>query len=180
MKFIKTDFKDCFIIEIEKKIDDRGFFARIWDKEIFKKYKINEDFIQSSISVNKKKFTLRGIHYQKKPYEESKIVRCTKGSIFDVVVDLRPDSKTYKKWISVELSSENYRMIYIPKGIAHGFQTLENNTEVLYQISEKHKPSFSSGIRWNDPQFQIKWPNNHPTLSEKDKRYPDFKEMVNK
>jgi len=176
MKLIKTDFNGCYIIEIEKKIDERGFFARTWDQNIFKKNNLNENLVQCSISFNKKKYTLRGIHYQTDPHEEDKLVRCTKGKLYDVIIDLRPDSDTFKKWINVELSQDNYRMIYIPKGMAHGFQTLEDNTEVFYQISQKYSAEHSKGIRWNDPEFSIKWPNDVPILSKKDSNYLDFKE----
>ena len=122
--------------------------------------------------------TLRGIHYQTYPHEEDKLVRCTRGRIFDVVVDLRPNSKTYKKWMGVELSEENYRMIYIPKGIAHGFQTLEDNTEVFYQISDEYMPNYSKGIRWNDPTFDIEWPIDSPIMSQRDKEYPNFEKSM--
>ena len=176
MKFIKTDFEGCYIIEIEKKADGRGFFARTWDKDIFNKHNLNENLVQCSISFNEKKHTLRGMHFQVHPYEEVKLVRCIKERIFDVIIDLRTDSNTFKKWISVELSTENFRMIYIPEGMAHGFQTLEDNTEVSYQMSQYHSPEYSKGIRWNDTEFSIKWPNELPILSEKDSKYLDFKE----
>ena len=180
MKFIKTDFDGCYIIELEKKIDHRGYFVRTLDKEILKNNNVNENFVQSSISFNENKYTLRGMHYQIKPYEEEKLVMCTRGKIMDVVIDLRKDSRTFKKWISVELSQDNLCMIYIPKGMAHGFQTLEENTEVFYQMSEYYSPEHSRGIRWNDPEFSIKWPNESPILSEKDQKYLDFKEMGEK
>ncbi len=176
MKLVKTDLEGCYILEIEKKSDERGFFARVWDKKIFKKNHLNENLVQTSISFNKKKYTLRGMHYQNSPYEEVKVVRCTRGKIFDVVIDLRTDSDTFKKWISVELSENNYQMIYIPKGMAHGFQTLEDDTEVFYQISQYYYPEYSKGIRWDDPEFSIKWPSELPILSEKDSKYANFKE----
>ena len=156
MIFSKTKLSDACIIEIEKIEDKRGFFARIWDKEKFLENGIGSEFLQSSISLSKKKGTIRGMHYQTKPFEESKIVRCTRGSIFDVIIDLRADSKTFKEWFGIELSENNYRCMYIPKGFAHGFQTLENNSEVLYQISEIYKPKYSKGIRLNDKFFEIK------------------------
>lgn len=178
MKFLETDFKNCFLIDIDKEIDHRGFFARVWDKKIFTSHNINTNLSQCSISANKKIGTLRGIHYQTYPHEEDKLVRCTRGRIFDVVVDLRPNSKTYKKWMGVELSEENYRMIYIPKGIAHGFQTLEDNTEVFYQISDEYMPNYSKGIRWNDPAFHIEWPIDSPIMSQRDKEYPNFEKSM--
>lgn len=176
MKFVETDFKDCYIIDVKREIDRRGFFARVWDKEIFEKYNLNTDLVQCSISFNEKKNTLRGMHYQIHPYQEVKLVRCTNGRIFDVVIDLRRDSKTYKRWMGIELTRENFRMIYIPEGMAHGFQTLEDNTEVFYQISQQYMPQYSRGIRWNDPSFSIKWPYELPILSEKDGKYPNFEE----
>lgn len=175
MKFIKSDFDGCYIIELEKKIDKRGYFARTWDKEIFQNNNINGNFVQSSISFNEKKYTLRGMHYQNRPNEEEKLVMCNRGKIFDVVIDLRKDSRTFKKWTSFELSHENLRMIYIPKGIAHGFQTLEDNTSVIYQMTQYYSPENSTGIRWNDPEFSIEWPNKSPIISEKDRNYLDFK-----
>ncbi len=171
MKFVKTDFDGCYVIEIEKKIDERGFFTRIWDKDIFKKNDLNENLVQCSISFNVKKHTLRGMHYQSSPYEEDKVVRCTRGKIFDVIIDLRKDSNTFKKWIGIELSQENFRMIYIPKGIAHGFQTLEDNTEVFYQISKDYMPEYARGKLYSDPIFNISWPIKSPIVSEKDQQW---------
>ena len=174
MIFSKTKLSDACIIEIEKIEDERGFFARIWDKEKFLENGIGSEFLQSSISLSKKKGTIRGMHYQTKPFEESKIVRCTRGSIFDVIIDLRADSKTFKEWFGIELSENNYRCMYIPKGFAHGFQTLENDSEVSYQISETYKPEYSKGIRWNDEFFEIKWPLIPTIMSKKDEKFPKF------
>ena len=137
---------------------------------------MNENLEQCNISFNLKKNTLRGIHYQTYPYDEAKLVRCTRGKIFDVIIDLRPDSNNFKKWMSIELSSENFHMIYIPEGMAHGFQTLEDNTEVFYQMTQNYMPEFSKGIRWDDQMFNINWPNESPILSKKDREYLDFKE----
>tara|TARA_B110001454_G_scaffold6672_1_gene6234 strand:+ start:483 stop:1025 length:543 start_codon:yes stop_codon:yes gene_type:complete len=176
MKFIETEFEGCYIIEIEKQVDQRGHFARIWDNKILEKNNLNHNFVQSSISFNNKKYTLRGMHYQTNPYEEEKLVRCSKGKIFDVIIDIRKKSKTYKKWIGTELSEKNSRMIYIPKGMAHGFLTLDDNTEIVYEISQYYSLEHSKGIRWNDPKFSIKWPNWSPILSEKDSKYLDFKD----
>jgi len=174
MIFSKTKLSDACIIEIEKFDDERGFFARIWDKEKFLENGINDEFLQHSISLSKKKGTIRGMHYQIKPFEESKIVRCTRGSIFDVIIDLRPDSKNFKKWCSFELTEDNYKMLYIPKGFAHGFQTLEDNTEISYQISEFYHPEYTKGIRWDDKTFRIEWPLNVSLISEKDLDYTPF------
>jgi dTDP-4-dehydrorhamnose 3,5-epimerase len=176
MKFIQTDFDGCYIIEIEKKTDERGHFSRILDKKLFEKNNLNFNFVQSSISFNKKKYTLRGMHYQTNPYEEEKLVRCSKGKIFDVIIDIRKKSKTYKKWIGTELSEKNSRMIYIPKGMAHGFLTLNDNTEIVYEMSQYYSLEHNKGIRWNDPEFSIKWPKEISILSEKDKNYLNFNE----
>ena len=174
MEFIKTNFKDCYIIEIEKKKDDRGFFARSYDSKIFEEYKLEKNIVQCNISFNLKKNTIRGMHYQISPYEEAKLVRCTRGKIMDVIIDLRPNSITFKKWLSVELSEDNFRTLYIPKGMAHGFQTLVDNTEVFYQMTQKYMPKFAKGIRWNDTAFNIKWPNKSPIISNKDNEYDDY------
>ncbi len=174
LKFSETKLLGAYIIEIEKIEDERGFFARIFDKEEFSKYDLNTDMVQFSISQNLKKGTIRGMHYQTKPYEESKLVRCLKGKIFDIIIDLRPNSKTYKKWFSLELSANNYKMLYIPKGFAHGFQTLEDNTETSYQISEFYHPEYAKGIRWDDKEFGIKWPLNVSLISENDLDYTPF------
>ena len=171
MKFLETDLDEAYIIELDKLEDNRGFFTRTWDKKIFDQKKLNSDLVQMSFSFNKQKGTLRGMHFQEKPFEEVKIVRCLKGKIFDVIIDLRKKSKTYKKWISVELSSNNLKMFYIPEGFAHGFQTLEDNTEVFYQMSNWFSPEHAHGIRWNDTQFNIKWPIENPIISKKDLSY---------
>ena len=174
MIFSESSISGAYIIEIEKIEDERGFFARTWDKKEFLKNELETDFVQFSISQNKKKGTIRGMHYQSKPYEEIKIVTCTKGKIFDVIIDLRENSSTFKKWFSVELSSNNHKMLYIPKGCAHGFQTLEDNTEVFYQISEYYNSIHYRGIRWDDKTFQINWPLNITEISNKDLSNPLF------
>ena len=171
MKFVETSLKGSYIIELEKLEDERGFFTRMWDEEIFQNKKLNSRLVQISLSSNKKKGTLRGMHFQEKPFEETKIVRCVKGKIFDVIIDLRSNSKTYKKWISIELNSNDLKMIYIPEGFAHGFQTLEDNTEVMYQMSNWFSPEHAKGIRWNDQKFNIKWPINEPIISKKDQSH---------
>ena len=168
MKFLETKLKDLFIIEPEKSEDGRGSFYRIWDKKIFQENGLNDNLVQISISFNKKKGTLRGMHFQTKPFEESKIVRCTKGKIFDVVIDLRPESKTFMNWASFELDSNESKILYIPEGFAHGFQTLEDNTEIVYQISNWYSPEHASGLRWDDNKFQINWPIQNPIISKKD------------
>ena len=168
MKFLETKLKDVIIIEPETSEDERGSFYRIWDKKIFQENGLNDNLVQISISFNKKKGTLRGMHFQKKPFEEAKIVRCTKGKIFDVVIDLRPESKTFMNWTSFELDSNESKILYIPEGFAHGFQTLEDNTEIVYQISNWYSPEHASGLRWDDNKLQINWPIQNPIISKKD------------
>lgn len=176
MIFNKTEFNGVFIIEIEKQIDERGFFARTWDKKKFEEYNLNSKLVQCNVSFNKKKGVLRGMHYQIAPYEEAKLIRCTKGKIFDVIIDLRPKSNTFRQWFGVEISDENYKMLYVPEGFAHGFQTLEDNTEIFYQMSEMYMPDYVRGIRYNDSIFDINWPITPAIISEKDRIYPSFKE----
>jgi dTDP-4-dehydrorhamnose 3,5-epimerase len=176
MIFNKTDFKGVFIIDLEKQTDERGFFARTWDMKKFEENGLNSKLVQCNVSFNKKKGTLRGMHYQVAPYEEAKLIRCTRGKIFDAIIDLRPESNTFKQWFGIDISDENYKMLYIPEGFAHGFQTLEDNTEVFYQMSEMYMPDYARGIRYDDGMFDIKWPITPPIISEKDRIYPSFKE----
>ena len=171
MKFIETPLKGAFIIEPEPVRDQRGFFSRTWCKHEFAEHELAFEIVQCSISYNVKKGTLRGMHYQSLPHEEAKLVSCIRGSIYDVIVDLRPDSSTYIKWFSLELNETNRRFIYIPKGFAHGFQSLEDNTEVFYQISEFYNPNSSKGILWNDASLQINWPLSISEISDKDLSY---------
>ena len=175
MNFIATDLEGAYIIEIEAHEDERGFFARAWCEDEFLEHGLNPKMKQCNISFNHKKGTLRGMHYQMDPYGEVKIVRCTKGAIFDVVIDLRLNSSTYKQHVSVELNEENRRMLYIPEGFAHGFQTLEDNTEVFYQMASSFVPEAANGVRWNDSVFNIKWPEEkNRVISARDKTYADF------
>ena len=175
MKFSPAGLVGAYVIDIEPVLDERGFFARSWCREEFEKHGLNTDLAQCSVSFNKKHGTLRGMHYQGKPHEEVKVVRCTHGAIYDVIVDLRPESATFKQWIAVELSAANRRMIYIPAGVAHGFQSLIDDTEVLYHISEFYCPESAKSVRWDDPAFGIKWPPAaERVISEKDRQYPDF------
>lgn len=174
MRFIETELKGAFLIDPELLEDERGFFARTWCRKEFEQHGLNSDWVQCSISYNKRKGTLRGMHYQVAPFAETKLVRCTMGAIYDVIIDLRPDSKTYRHWISAELSAENRKMIYIPQGFAHGFQTLVDNTEVFYQMSEFYAPEYARAVRWNDPQFKILWPDSDRAMSEKDQKIEDF------
>ncbi len=175
MIFRETELKGLYEIGLEPREDERGFFARSYCKEEFKKHGLNFDIVQSSISYNKKKATLRGMHYQAAPHEEEKLVSCISGSIRDVVIDLRPGSPTYCKWFSADLSAKDRKSLYIPKGFAHGFQTMQDDTAILYHMSEYYYPECSRGIRWDDPFFSIEWPSGKPVISDKDKTYPFFK-----
>ena len=177
LKFKSTKFKNLFIIEIEPIEDDRGFFARIWDRKIFQDNGLNYDFVQSSISYNFKKGTLRGLHYQIKPYEEAKLVDCIKGKIFDVVIDLRSDSQTYLQSFEIELNSKDNKILFIPEGFAHGFQTLEDETEVFYHTSQFYSPIAEKGIKWDDPKFGINWPYDVTSISEKDQNLNYFSKI---
>lgn len=174
MIFTETELKGAFVIEPERREDERGFFARAWDQQEFEARGLNPRLVQSNISFNKKKGTLRGMHYQVPPYEEAKLVRCTKGSIYDAIVDLRSHSPSFKQWLGVELTEDNHRMLYVPEGFAHGYLTLEDDTEVLYQVSEFHAPEFARGVRWDDPAFGISWPADVRVILERDRQFPDF------
>jgi dTDP-4-dehydrorhamnose 3,5-epimerase len=175
MVFRETKLRGCFIVEIEKVEDQRGFFARGWCKREFESHGLESRLVQANISLSKKKGTLRGLHYQVPTYEETKLIRCTRGSVYDVVVDLRPNSPTYMHWMAVELTAGNYRMFYVPRGFARGYQTLEDNTEIFYQVSEFYTPAAERGIRYDDPVFSISWPLRVEEISDKDKSWPDYK-----
>lgn len=172
MKFTPLPLQGAFVIEPEPIADERGFFARTFCREEFAAHGLNPDLVQCSVSFNKKKGTLRGMHFQQKPYEEVKVVRCTRGTAYDVIVDLRPASSTFRRWAGVELSAVNWKMIYVPQGFAHGFQTLENNTEVFYQMSEYFHHESASGVRVDDPCFSIEWPLSDSIISPRDLSYP--------
>jgi len=174
MIFKEARLKGAYITEIEPLEDERGFFARTFDQKEFEERGLNPCIVQCNVSYNKKRGTVRGMHYQIAPYQEAKLVCCTKGAIYDVALDLRLDSPTLKQWIAVELTAENRRMLYIPEGFAHGFQTLEDNTEVFYQMSEFYHPESAKGVRWNDPAFGIVWPDDIRVISDKDRQYTDF------
>ncbi len=168
--------KGAFIIEMERLEDERGFFARAWCQKEVCAHTLSPHFVQANVSFSKKRGTLRGMHYQVAPYEEAKVVRCTRGSIYDVIIDLRPESATYKQWVAVELTAANRKMIYVPEGFAHGFQTMEDDTEIFYQVSAFHAPEAGRGVRWDDPTFAIDWPTDVVVISEKDKRWPYYME----
>ena len=174
MIFAATDVQGCCVIDLERHEDMRGFFARTWCAEEFAAQGLNSRLTQCSISFNKHTGTLRGIHYQVAPFQEAKVIRCTRGSIYDVCVDLRPASPTFTQHVGVTLSAINRRMLYIPEGCARGFLTLEDDTEVFYQMSQSYSAEHARGVRWNDPAFGIVWPLADPIMLERDRTYPDF------
>jgi dTDP-4-dehydrorhamnose 3,5-epimerase len=174
MIFSETKLKGAFIVEPERLEDERGFFARSWCQREFEENGLNPRIVQCNISFNVKRSTLRGMHYQTAPFEEAKLVRCTSGAIYDVIVDIRPDSSTYKRHFGIVLSEENRKMLFIPERFGHGFLTLEDNTEVFYQMSEFYSPERARGFRWDDPAFSITWPEDIRVISERDRNYPDF------
>lgn len=174
MKFVETELRGAFIIEPERLEDERGFFARVFCEREFAANGLETRFVQCSVSFNRLKGTLRGLHYQAPPHEETKTVRCTSGAIYDVIVDLRRDSPTFRRWTVAEISASNHLMLYVPEGFAHGFQTLRDDTEVFYQMSEFYHPEHARGVRWNDPAFAIRWPLADPIVSQRDAGFPDF------
>ena len=174
MIFTETNLKGAFILEPEKLEDDRGFFARNWCGREFEAHGLNPRLAQCSISFSKQKGTLRGMHYQLPPYEEAKLVRCTSGSIYDAIIDLRLESPTFRQYFGLVLTAQSHKMLYVPEGFAHGFLALEDNTEVFYQISEFYSPEHAKGVRWNDPAFDIEWPFSPTAMSDRDRNCPDF------
>ena len=175
MKLVKTKLDGAFIIELEKSEDERGFFSNVWDKKIFQKNNLNTNITEFNIVFSKKKGTIRGLHYQSAPYEGAKLVRCIRGRTWDVIVDLRPDSKTFKEWYGVELSSDNYKANYVPEGCAHGYQTLEDNSEVIYLNSQDYNSDFEKGVNYLDPAFNIPFPLKVTMISKKDSSWKSFK-----
>jgi dTDP-4-dehydrorhamnose 3,5-epimerase len=174
MLFTETKLKGAYLIELEKKADARGFFARAWCRKEFQARNLPPQFVQCNVSWNKRKGTLRGMHRQMAPHEESKLIRCTRGAIFDVILDLRPGSPTFGNWLGFELTGENHTSLFVPGGFAVGFQTLEDDSEVLYLMSEFYAPGAEEGIRYNDPAFCFEWPTEVTVISEKDKSWPDY------
>jgi dTDP-4-dehydrorhamnose 3,5-epimerase len=174
MIFTPTRLTGAYIIEPQPIEDQRGFFARTFCRKEFAEHDLKTELVQCNISFNKKKGTLRGMHYQAAPYQEAKLVRCTAGAIYDVIIDLRPDSATYTQWVSVELNADNRKMLYVPEDFAHGFLTLTEDTEIFYQMAQFYAPGAARGLRWNDPAFGIDWPENITTISSRDQDYPDF------
>jgi dTDP-4-dehydrorhamnose 3,5-epimerase len=176
MRFSQTPLADTWVVELDPIADERGWFARTFDAEEFAAHGLNPSMVQCNVSFNARRDTLRGMHYQAEPHGESKLVRCVRGAIFDVAVDLREDSATLHGWHGVELSAENRRAFYIPAGLAHGFQTLTDDTEVLYQMGHHYVPEAARGVRFDDPAFGIEWPEpaGERIVSERDASYPDF------
>jgi dTDP-4-dehydrorhamnose 3,5-epimerase len=174
MIFDQAWIPGMFRIRPERLTDERGFFARTWCTEEFKEAGLDARVVQCSISFNARKGTLRGMHYQSAPNPEAKLVRCTMGAIYDVVLDLRTESPTFRKWIGMILTAESREMVYVPEGCAHGFLTLEDHTEVSYQMSEYYHPEATCGVRWDDPAFGIEWPGDVTVISERDRALPDF------
>jgi len=176
VNFSPTPLTGAFIIESKKLEDERGFFLRSWDANEFSKSGLNPNLAQCNTSYTKIKGTIRGLHYQISPHEESKLIWCIKGEIFDVIVDLRPESKTFKKWFSIQLTSDNYKMLYVPEGFANGFQSLKDEVKIFYQNSQYYASESERGIRWNDPTFNINWPLKPTLISKKDKSWKNFQE----
>ncbi|MFQ5450567.1 MAG: dTDP-4-dehydrorhamnose 3,5-epimerase [Nitrospinaceae bacterium] len=177
MIFCKTPLADAWVIDLEKHEDERGFFARAWCRKEFEENGLDPQLVQANLSYNKIKGTLRGMHYQAAPHQEIKLMRCIRGALYDVIIDVRPQSPTYKQTFGVELTADNRKMLYVPKGFAHGFQTLADHTEAFYLVSEFYAPGSERGIRWNDPAFGIQWPRTDGmVVSEKDRNWPDFQD----
>jgi dTDP-4-dehydrorhamnose 3,5-epimerase len=175
MIFTEVELPGAFIVELEQLHDERGYFARAWSETEFREHGLAGRAVQGNVAYNRRRGTLRGMHYQVAPHEEAKLIRCTRGSLYDVIVDLRPTSPTYLRWTGIELRAADGRMFYVPEGFAHGYQTLEDDTEVFYLVSEAYAPEAERGVRWDDPAFAIDWPPADPRIvSEKDREWPAF------
>jgi dTDP-4-dehydrorhamnose 3,5-epimerase len=173
--FSETALPGAWVVEPERLEDERGFFARSWCEREFGQRGLATRLVQCNVSFNKRRGTLRGMHYQAAPHQEAKLIRCTRGAIHDVIIDLRSDSPTFRRHVAVVLDADSRRMLYVPEGMAHGFQTLEDDTEVFYQMSEFYAPDHARGVRWDDPAFGIRWPEAERTISARDRSYPDFR-----
>jgi dTDP-4-dehydrorhamnose 3,5-epimerase len=175
MIFKETSITGAFIVDVKRIGDDRGFFGRVFCRKEFEAQGINLEVLQANMGFNEYRGTLRGLHYQVPPYGEAKLVRCTAGALYDVILDLRPASPTFKKWLGIKLTAENRTMLYVPEGCAHGYLTLVDHTEIYYMVSQFYTPGAERGVRWNDPAFRIDWPmKENLTISEKDRNWPDF------
>ncbi|NTW03459.1 MAG: dTDP-4-dehydrorhamnose 3,5-epimerase [Oscillochloris sp.] len=174
MFFTSTELEGAYIIDLQRFEDNRGFFACTWEANEFEKHGLVSQLVQANLSYNRTRGTLRGMHFQHAPYAETKLIRCVRGAIVDIIIDLRPNSPSYKRWISAELTAENRRAIYVPEGFAHGFQTLVDDVEVIYQVSQVYTPSAASGVRYDDPTFGITWPLPVSEISPKDLTWAVF------
>jgi dTDP-4-dehydrorhamnose 3,5-epimerase len=174
MNFLPTNLAGAFLLEVQPLVDERGSFARTWCVREMAAHGLVGEIAQCSLSTNKRAGTVRGMHFQRTPHEEVKLVRCQRGAIFDVIIDLRPGSPSYRRWQGFELTADDHRTLYVPRGFAHGFQTLTDDTEIFYQISEFYVPEASAGVRWDDPAFRVAWPLPISTIADKDNRWPDF------
>jgi dTDP-4-dehydrorhamnose 3,5-epimerase len=178
MVFVRTTLSGAYVVDVEKREDHRGFFARAWCEREFAEHGLHARFAQANVAYNHLRGTLRGMHYQVAPDEEAKLVRCTRGAIYDVIIDLRPSSPTFKEWFGIELVADTYRMLYVPEGCAHGYLTLEDATDVAYQVSAPYAPRSEGGVRYDDPAFGIRWPAEIRVMSEKDRSWPDFRDVA--
>jgi dTDP-4-dehydrorhamnose 3,5-epimerase len=178
MLFTELSLAGAYIIDLEKREDSRGFFGRTYCRREFEEHGLAAQMPQSNVSFSTKRGTLRGMHYQEAPYEEAKLVRCTRGAIYDVIIDVRPSASTFGEWTGVELTGENHRMLYVPEGFAHGFITLVDDTEVTYQVSQFYAPGHERGLCYNDPSIGIEWPLDVSVISDKDERWPAFNPSI--
>lgn len=179
MKFTETTLRGSYLVEMEPVCDERGFFARTWGEREFRDRGLNSSLKQTALSFNHKKGTLRGMHYQVGDFQEAKLIQCLSGAIFDAIIDLRKDSSTFCQHFAIVLKPEDRRMLYIPEGFAHGYQTLTDGAEVYYQISQFYSPDHARGVRWNDPAFSIHWPEAERVISARDRGFPDFDPETN-
>ncbi len=174
MQFKETALAGAFVIDLDPKEDERGFLARTFCKKEFAKKGLQTEIAQANLSFNAKKATLRGMHFQEAPFAEAKLVQCLQGAVYDVIIDLRPESETHRHWLAVELKADGGQLLYVPEGFAHGFQTLEDNSVIYYLMFEYFAPEYARGVRWDDPAFGIKWPLPDPVISDKDRQWPDY------
>ena len=172
--FTETALRGAFVLDVEPHRDERGFFARAWCARELAEHGLETRIAQCDLSRTVRRGTVRGLHYQQAPHAQVKVVRCIAGAVWDVIVDLRPDSATYTRHVGIELSAENHRALYVPAGFAHGFQTLTDDVELFYQMSDYYVPDAGAGVRWNDPAFAIAWPIGDPFMNDRDRNYPDF------
>jgi dTDP-4-dehydrorhamnose 3,5-epimerase len=174
MKFTETKIAGVYVIELERHEDDRGWFARAWCRKEFAAHGLPADLAQTNLSHNTQRGTVRGMHFQTAPYAEAKLIRCIAGAVHDIALDLRPESPTFKQSVAIELSADNGRAVFLPEGIAHGFQTLTDDATLFYQMSAPYVPEAASGVRWNDAAFQIEWPIVEAIVCERDQAFKDF------